>query len=59
MVQREEEEEGEGLADNYIQLYVHHTGYEREHEVLKPDPKMAVHKLSPQAKEKTVMAPNK
>ncbi|TMS05730.1 hypothetical protein E3U43_004980 [Larimichthys crocea] len=31
-------------GDDYIHLYIHHTGYEREHGVLKPDPKMAVHK---------------
>lgn len=67
---RDEEEEKGGRVekkwfkekrggDDYIHLYIHHTGYEREHEVLKPDPKMAVHKLSLQAKQKTVMAPNK
>lgn len=46
-------------GDDYIHLYIHHTEYEREHKVLKPDPKMAGHKLSLQAKQKTVMAPNK
>lgn len=46
-------------GDDYIHLYIHHTGYEREHKVLKPDPKMAVHKPSLQAKQKTVMALNK
>lgn len=46
-------------GDNYIHLYIHHTDYEREHKVLKSDPKMAGHTLSLQAKQKTVMAPNK
>lgn len=46
-------------GDDYIHSYIHLTGYERELGVLKPDPKMAVHKLSLQAKQKTVMAPNK
>lgn len=46
-------------GDAYIHLYIHHTGYEREHKVLQPDIKMAVHKPSLQAKQKTVMAPNK
>lgn len=48
------------VEDDYIHSYVHHTGYEREHDVLKLDPNMmAVHKPSRQAQQKTVMAPNK
>lgn len=53
MVQREERR-----RRLYTLVYTSYR-YEREHKVLKPDPKMAVHKPSLQAKQKTVMALNK